>query len=102
MTWWAVLALAGGTYGLRLAGPLLNTRISISAQTQWWLSLAATVLLCGLTAVWALTEGHHFGGWARVAGVVVGALLALRRQQFVVVVVAAALTTALLRLAGVS
>lgn len=102
MTLLAVLVLAGGTYGLRLAGPALHSRITLSAQRQWQLSLAATVLLCALAAVSTLTAGHGFAGWARTAGVAAGGLLALRRMPFIVVVLAAAATTALLRLAGVS
>ncbi|HEX8081999.1 MAG TPA: AzlD domain-containing protein [Jatrophihabitans sp.] len=98
----AILVLAGGTYGLRLAGPVLRNRITLSARTLWLLSIAATVLLCALVAVSSLTTGHGFAGWARPAGVLVGGLLALRRLPFLVVVLAAAATTASLRLAGVS
>jgi len=59
------------------------------------------VLLAALAATSALTEGHGFAGWARPAGVLVGAVLAVRRIPLPLVVVAAAATTALLRLAGV-
>ncbi|MEO6504269.1 MAG: AzlD domain-containing protein [Jatrophihabitantaceae bacterium] len=102
MTVLAIMVLAGGTYGLRLAGPALHSRITLSAQRQWLLSLAATVLLCALAAVSTLTTGQGFGGWARTVGVLVGGLLAVRRLPFIVVVIAAAAITALLRLAGVS
>jgi hypothetical protein len=51
-------------------------------------------------AVLALTQGHHFAGYARPAGVVVGGILAWRNAPFLVSVLAAAATTALLRLAG--
>lgn len=98
----AILVLAGGTYGLRLAGPVLRNRITLSARTLWLLSIAATVLLCALVAVSSLTTGHGFAGWARPTGVLVGGLLALRRLPFLVVVLAAAATTASLRLAGIS
>ena len=59
------------------------------------------MLLAALAATSALTEGHGFAGWARPAGVLVGAVLAVRRIPLPLVVVAAAATTALLRLAGV-
>ena len=98
----AVLVLAGGTYGLRIAGPALNSRITLTPFTRWLLSLAATVLLCALVAVSTLTDGQNFAGWARPAGVLVGGLLAARRAPFLVVVLAAAATTALLRLSGIS
>ena len=68
---------------------------------QRYLSLSAVALLAALIATAALFAGSAFAGWARPAGVLVGALCAWRRLPFVVVVVAAAGTTALLRLAGV-
>jgi branched-subunit amino acid transport protein len=101
MTWPAVAVLAAGTYAFRLAGPLLRRRVRLPEPVQRYLSLAAVALLAALVATAAWYAGTHFAGWARPAGVLVGAVLAWRRLPFVVVVVAAALTTALLRLAGV-
>jgi len=101
MTWLAILALAAGTYGFRVAGPLLRQRITISDRVQEVLSLSAVVLLAALIATAALTAGQGFAGWARPAGVVVGAVLAWRRAPFVVVILAAAATAAILRLLGV-
>lgn len=101
MTWWAIVALAGGTYAFRLAGPLLRSRISVSDNVRRYLALAAVALLAALVATAALTDGGGFAGVARPAGVAVGAVLAWRRLPFVVVVVAAAVTAALLRLLGV-
>jgi branched-subunit amino acid transport protein len=100
MSWWAIIALAAGTYAFRLAGPLLRSRISVSDAVKRYLSLAAVALLAALVATAALTDGDGFGGVARPAGVAVGAVLAWRRLPFVVVVVAAAATAALLRLMG--
>ncbi|MGW4891869.1 AzlD domain-containing protein [Kitasatospora sp. NPDC004240] len=98
----AIALLAAGTYALRLAGPLLGHRLSVSDRVQRLLAVAAAVLLVALVATGALTQGQHFAGWARPAGVLVAAVLALRRAPFPLVVVAAAGTTALLRLCGVS
>ena len=64
------------------------------------LSVAASVLLVSLVVMSALTGGHGFAGWARVAGVLVGGVLALGRMPFLVVV-AAVLATAALRFLGV-
>jgi branched-subunit amino acid transport protein len=97
----AVLLLAAGTYAFRLAGPALQHRLHIADRTRQLLSTAAVVLLTALAATSALTQGHAFAGWARPAGVLVGAVLAVRRAPFPVVVVAAAAATALLRLCGV-
>ena len=97
----AILALAGVTYGFRLAGPLCRDRISIPPVATRVFADAATVLLIALAAASALTAGHGFAGWARPAGVLVAGILAARRAPFPVVVIAAAAVTALLRLADV-
>jgi branched-subunit amino acid transport protein len=97
----AILALAGGTYAFRAAGPALHARIQLGDRVRRLLSVAASVLLVALVVTAALTAGHGFAGWARPAGVLVGGLLALCRLPFLVVVVAAVLTTAGLRLLGV-
>jgi branched-subunit amino acid transport protein len=97
----AILALAVGTYTMRLSGVLLRDRLELSGSLQRLLPMAAATLLAALAATAALTEGGGFAGLARPAGVAGGALLAWRRAPFVVVVIAAAGTAALLRLAGV-
>ncbi|GII77954.1 hypothetical protein Sru01_29360 [Sphaerisporangium rufum] len=96
----AIVVLAAGTYAFRIAGPLLRDRIRLPERLERLLSIAAVVLLVALVVTSALTEGGGFAGWARPAGVLVAAVLALRRAPFPVIVVAAAATTALLRLAG--
>ena len=97
----AILVLAAGTYAFRVTGPLLRARFEPGERVRRLLSVAASVLLVALAATSALTSGHGFAGWARVAGVLVGGVLALRRAPFLVVVVAAVLTTAALRFLGV-
>ena len=97
----AILALAVGTYTMRLAGVVLRDRLELSDALQRVLPMAAAALLAALALTAALMEGAAFAGVARPAGVAVGALLAWRRAPFVVVVLAAAGTAALLRLAGV-
>jgi branched-subunit amino acid transport protein len=99
MSWFAIGALAVGTYAMRLAGPLLRSRIALSETVKRYLSLSAVALLAALIATAALVEHGGFAGVARSVGVLVGALLAWRRLPFVVVVVAAAVTAALIRLA---
>jgi branched-subunit amino acid transport protein len=97
----AIVALAGITYGFRLAGPLLRDRVRLPKGADGVIAAATAVLLMSLAATQALTEGHGFAGWARPAGVAVAGLLAIWKAPFPVVVIAAAATTALLRLAGV-
>ena len=97
----AIIALAVGTYTMRLAGVLLRDRLELSDPLQRLLPMAAAALLAALAATATLTEDGAFAGIARPVGVAVGAVLAWRRAPFVVVVVAAAASAALLRLAGV-
>ncbi len=99
MTWLVIGALAAGTYAMRLAGPLLRSRVALSETVKRYLSLGAVALLAALIATAALVEHGSFAGVARASGVAVGAVLAWRRLPFVVVVVAAAVTAALIRLA---
>jgi branched-subunit amino acid transport protein len=101
MTWLAIAALAVGTYAFRIAGPLLRSRLTIPETVQRYLSLGAVALLAALIATAALLAGSGFAGWARPAGVLVGAVLAWRRAPFVVVIIAAAATAAGLRLLGI-
>jgi branched-subunit amino acid transport protein len=96
----AVIVLAAGTYGFRLAGPLLRNRIRLPERVRDLMSTAATVLLVALVATASLTKGHEFAGWALPIGVAVGGLAAWRRLPFVAVVVLAAATTAALRFTG--
>jgi branched-subunit amino acid transport protein len=98
----AVLVLAAGTFGLRVAGPALRARFTLSERSRRLMTAAAVILLAALVAVSAFTQGHSFAGIARPAGVAVGGVLAWRKAPFAVVVPAAALTAALLRLAGVA
>ena len=94
--------LSAGTYAFRLSGQVLRARIRFLPRVTRLLEAAAVILLAGLVATTALTEGHGFSGLARPAGVLVAGVLAWRKAPFLVVVLAAAAVTALLRLAGVS
>ncbi|SDF12627.1 AzlD domain-containing protein [Pseudonocardia oroxyli] len=101
MSWPALLALAVGTYGIRLAGILLRDRLRLPERATRLLDLGATALLIALVATAALTEDGGFAGWARPAGVVAGAAAALLKAPFVLVVVLAAGVAAGLRALGI-
>ncbi|WP_028932338.1 AzlD domain-containing protein [Pseudonocardia spinosispora] len=101
MTGWAVAALGAGTYGIRLSGLLLRRRLTIPDRGKRLLDLAATALLTALVATAALTEAAAFAGWARPAGVLLGALAAWRRLPLVLVVLIAAGATAAFRACGI-
>jgi branched-subunit amino acid transport protein len=102
VTWTALLLLAVGTYGIRLAGIALRDRLRLPPQVTRLLDLSATALLVALVATAALTADGGFAGWARPAGVAVGAAAALLKAPFVLVVVLAAGVAAGLRAIGVS
>ncbi|HET7385383.1 MAG TPA: AzlD domain-containing protein [Nocardioidaceae bacterium] len=95
----AVLGL--GTYSFRVAGPLLRSRLHLSARMEQLMAACAVVLLAALVATSTVFDGDGFAGFARLGGVAVAGVLAWRRAPFVVVVVAAAATAAVLRLLGV-
>jgi branched-subunit amino acid transport protein len=97
----AMLTLAAGTFVLRLAGPLLRTRISIPPRAEQVLESSAVLLLTALVATTTLFEGHGFAGPARTLGVLTAGVLAWRRAPFLIVILAAACATAVLRLLGV-
>jgi branched-subunit amino acid transport protein len=97
----AIVALAVGTYTMRLSGVILRERLKLSPTMQRLLPMSAAALLAALAATAALMDGRDFAGIARPAGVAVGGLLAWRKAPFIVVILAAAATAALLRLAGV-
>jgi branched-subunit amino acid transport protein len=97
----AMLALAAGTFLLRLSGPALRARYTLPEHAEKLLEISAVLLLAALAATSALTDDHAFTGPARPLGVLAGGVLAWRRAPFLAVVLTAAGTTALLRLAGV-
>ncbi|MFD9206673.1 AzlD domain-containing protein [Streptomyces sioyaensis] len=97
----AMLVLAAGTYGFRLAGPLLRSRMTFPPRAERLMETSAVVLLASLVATTALTQGHGAAGVARPVGVAVAGVLAWRKVPFLAVVLAAAAVTAVLRLLGV-
>lgn len=97
-----LLALIIGTYALRIAGPALRTRVTISPRMDKVMTTAVAVIFVALVATSTLLVGKAFAGFALPAGVAVAAVLAWRRAPFVVIVLAAAATTAGLRWVGVA
>jgi branched-subunit amino acid transport protein len=102
MTMAAVLALAAGVFLVRLAGPVMRSRIQVTERTELLMKRGAIVVLAALVVTGALIADGGFAGWALPAGVAVGGVLAWRRAPIIVVVGAAAAPTALLRLGGIA
>ncbi|MEU4222173.1 AzlD domain-containing protein, partial [Actinoplanes sp. NPDC026623] len=59
-----ILALAVGTYTMRLSGVLLRDRLELSDQLQRLLPMAAAALLAALASTAALMEGDAREGRA--------------------------------------
>ncbi|MGV8873229.1 MAG: AzlD domain-containing protein [Rhodococcus sp. (in: high G+C Gram-positive bacteria)] len=98
----ALIALVVGTYALRIVGPALRTRITISPRIDRVMSTSVAVIFVALVATSTLLVGRDFAGFAAPIGVAVAGVLAWRRAPFVIIVVAAAATTAGLRWVGVN
>ena len=98
----AVAVLAAGTYALRLAGPLLRSRITVSDRVRSVIDRAALVLLVAVAATGALYAGQDLAGWARPAGVASGVIAAALNAPLIVVILLAAGVAAGLRAAGIS
>ncbi|WP_430592112.1 AzlD domain-containing protein [Humidisolicoccus flavus] len=97
----AVALLAIGTLALRAGGTELGTT-RLASNLERWSEPAVVTLLASVAATAALYEGTHFSGWARIAGVGVGAFAVALRAPMLVVVLAATVVTALLRHIGVA
>ena len=97
-----MLALTVGTLLLRIVGPLLRSRVTLSPRIEMLSSTAVAVLFVALVATQALIVDTSFAGFALPAGVVVAAVRAWRKAPFVAIVGAASATTAALRFFGVA
>ena len=83
MTWWAVIALAAGTYALKAAGPLALGSRTVPPPLQRALTLVSVTLLAGLVAISTFGErprprARCARGGAGVALVAVSAARAVR------------------------
>jgi len=56
----AGLGLAAGTFAIRMAGPVLATRLHLSGRVQTLVDASAIVILCSVMASSALMNGRHF------------------------------------------
>lgn len=95
------MLLGVGTFGYRIAGVSLKSKLRLSHRTSLLITAASVILLLALVTTSSLIDTNHFAGWARPAGVAVGGILAWRKAPFVVVVLAAAAVAAGLRLVGI-
>ena len=101
MTWWAIFALAAGTYVSKAAGPLALGSRTVPPSLQRALTLLSVTLLSGLVAISTFGDGRGLTVDARAAGLAVALGAVWLRAPFAVVVIAATLTAAGLRALGV-
>ena len=101
MTWWAIFALAAGTYVSKAAGPLALGSRTVPASLQRALTLLSVTLLSGLVAISTFGDGRGLTIDARAAGLAVALGAVWLRAPFAVVVIAATVTAACLRALGV-
>jgi branched-subunit amino acid transport protein len=98
MSWWPVIALCAGTYGLKALGLAVAGPLDPEVAQRRRLELLVVPILAALIAVQTLSTGHRLVLDARAPALLVAAVLVWRRAPFVVVAVAAAATAAALRL----
>jgi branched-subunit amino acid transport protein len=98
MSWWPVIALCAGAYGLKGIGLAVGGRLDPAVVHRRRLELLVVPILAALIAVQTFGAGHRLVLDARAPALLVAAVLVWRRAPFVVVAVAAAATAATLRL----
>ena len=101
MTWWAIFALAAGTYVSKAAGPLALGSRTVPPSLQRALTLLSVTLLSALVAISTFGDGRGLTVDARAAGLAVALGAVWLRAPFAVVVIAATVTAAGLRALGV-
>lgn len=98
MSWAAILALAGGTYAFKAAGPVLVGNRRLPSWATSLADLLPPALLAALVVVSSLTADGRWEIDARAAGLGAALLAAWWRGSFLVIVAAAMAATALTRL----
>ena len=98
MSWWPVIVLCAGTYGLKALGLAVGGRLDPAVAERRHLEILVVPILAALIAVQSFSTGHRLVIDARAGSLLVAAVLVWRRAPFVVVALAAAVTAAGLRL----
>lgn len=100
MSWAALLTLGLGAYALKLAGVMGLGRFVSGERSVGLARLLPPALLMALVTIGTVSTDGDLVLDARIAGVTVGGLAALKGAPFWLVVVLAAAVTALIRLLG--
>lgn len=95
----AVGALMAGTYGLRLSGVLIATRIKqLAERGSRVLDAAVVALLVAVIVESGVVNRQGFIGVDRTVGLAVGAICIARRTPLIVALIAGAGTSAVIHL----
>lgn len=98
MTWFAIIALAVGTYAMKAVGPLIVGRRAFPERLQRMFLLLAVALLAALIALSTFADGDRLmADGPLIAGMGAAGVAVWRRAPFVVVVILAAGVAAALR-----
>jgi Branched-chain amino acid transport protein (AzlD) len=98
VSWWPVIALCTGAYGLKALGLAVGGRLDPDVAERWHLEILVVPILAALIAVQSFSTGHRLVFDARALALLVAAFLVWRRAPFVVVALAAGATAAAVRL----
>ena len=97
MSWLAVLTLAAGAYGCKLAGVLAGNRLP-DGVVRRAVQLIPAALFCALIALQTFERDTELVVDSRIVGLVVAIVATVKRVPFVGVIVLAMAATALARL----
>jgi uncharacterized membrane protein len=96
----ALLVLAGGTFLLKAAGPVLAGGRDLSPAVRRLTELVPAALLAALVATQTVGNGTSLELDARIVGVAAAAVAVALRAPFALVVLVGAAVTALTRFLG--
>ena len=97
MSWAAIIVLAAGAYGFKLAGVLAGNRLG-DGIVRRAVQLIPAALFCALILLQTFERDTELVIDARLAGLVVAVIAAWRKVPFVGVIVLAMAATAITRL----
>lgn len=95
-----LVVLAGGTYVLKAAGPLVLGARRLPARVQTLIDLLPAALLASLAIVSTVGDGRAVVLDARLVGLIVAGVALWRRAPFAIVIVLASAATAAVRALG--
>ena len=97
MSWAAILVLAAGAYGFKLAGTLVGNRIA-NPLLRRAISLIPPALFSAVIVLQTFERDNELVLDARVVGLAVALVAAWRKVPFIGIIVLAMASTALVRL----